>query len=208
VWDIRPAVWSERACGLAGRNLTEAEWQRYMPGLDYHRTCPDIAIQPYAIGQLIHAVRAAKLEQDMPGVVAAYQQTLSWVLQSDSATLNGYICWRGGLEEVEGIASLALPACDRGVALADARVKRYHYDTRGVTRAMAGDLAGALDDFRAYVVEVKSSADYQKFQSYYDGEIAIHEVWILALEAGRNPFDETLREELRQNTLVTLILPW
>jgi WD40 repeat protein len=29
------------ACALAGRNLTDTEWQRYLPDEPYHRTCPD-----------------------------------------------------------------------------------------------------------------------------------------------------------------------
>ena len=38
-WDLRPASWEARACALAGRNLTHAEWDRYLGG-GYRRTCP------------------------------------------------------------------------------------------------------------------------------------------------------------------------
>ena len=31
----------ERACALAGRNLTTAEWERFLPGEPYRRTCPE-----------------------------------------------------------------------------------------------------------------------------------------------------------------------
>ena len=41
LWDVDPAVWRERACEAVGRNLTRAEWKRYLPeGEPYHVTCP------------------------------------------------------------------------------------------------------------------------------------------------------------------------
>ncbi|HEX6659080.1 MAG TPA: WD40 repeat domain-containing protein, partial [Ilumatobacter sp.] len=39
-WDTRPEQWIERACALAGRNLTEAEWQDTFGDRSYHETCP------------------------------------------------------------------------------------------------------------------------------------------------------------------------
>jgi WD40 repeat protein len=38
-WDLRPSSWEAKACALAGRNLTRAEWGQFVGG-DYHRTCP------------------------------------------------------------------------------------------------------------------------------------------------------------------------
>jgi len=32
-WDMDPAAWRARACTIAGRNLTQAEWQRYLPDM-------------------------------------------------------------------------------------------------------------------------------------------------------------------------------
>lgn len=39
LWHIDPVWWRERACAIAGRNLTQAEWAQYLPGEDYHVTC-------------------------------------------------------------------------------------------------------------------------------------------------------------------------
>jgi hypothetical protein len=39
IWDLRPTTLAERACELAGRNLTKSEWQQFVGG-DYRRTCP------------------------------------------------------------------------------------------------------------------------------------------------------------------------
>jgi WD40 repeat protein len=38
-WDLRPSSWEAKACALAGRNLTRAEWRQFVGG-DYRRTCP------------------------------------------------------------------------------------------------------------------------------------------------------------------------
>jgi WD40 repeat protein len=43
-WNVDFATWPGIACERAGRNLTRAEWQQYMPADDsYHRTCPQFA---------------------------------------------------------------------------------------------------------------------------------------------------------------------
>ena len=40
VWDVDPAHWDAMACRIAGRNLTGAEWNQYLPGRHYQKTCP------------------------------------------------------------------------------------------------------------------------------------------------------------------------
>ena len=43
IWDLDPTRWTEAACELAGRNLTQAEWDTYIGDLgDYRPTCPDV----------------------------------------------------------------------------------------------------------------------------------------------------------------------
>ena len=39
LWDLRPRRWVDEACKLAGRSLTRAEWQRYLPNTRYNPTC-------------------------------------------------------------------------------------------------------------------------------------------------------------------------
>ena len=39
-WPMSIAAWEQRACAIAGRNLTRAEWERFLPGRDYARVCP------------------------------------------------------------------------------------------------------------------------------------------------------------------------
>jgi WD40 repeat protein len=39
LWNVDPASWVHLACAIAGRNLTRAEWHRYLPDRPYARTC-------------------------------------------------------------------------------------------------------------------------------------------------------------------------
>jgi hypothetical protein len=39
VWDLRPERWAQRACDLAGRGLTRAEWEDVLPEQPYAPTC-------------------------------------------------------------------------------------------------------------------------------------------------------------------------
>jgi hypothetical protein len=39
-WDLRLGSWVARACQIAKRNLTELEWNRFLPSTTPHETCP------------------------------------------------------------------------------------------------------------------------------------------------------------------------
>ena len=39
VWDIRPPSLAAHACRVAGRQLTRAEWEEFLPGRDYDPAC-------------------------------------------------------------------------------------------------------------------------------------------------------------------------
>jgi WD40 repeat protein len=38
-WDVSDTLWIDRACSLARRNLSLAEWQQYIPNKPYSKTC-------------------------------------------------------------------------------------------------------------------------------------------------------------------------
>lgn len=42
LWDMSLQSWLASACGVANRNLTPAEWERYFPNQTYHKTCPNL----------------------------------------------------------------------------------------------------------------------------------------------------------------------
>jgi WD40 repeat protein/DNA-binding SARP family transcriptional activator/type II secretory pathway predicted ATPase ExeA len=39
LWDVDPASWLKRACAVAGRPLTQPEWQDFLPGRPYQPSC-------------------------------------------------------------------------------------------------------------------------------------------------------------------------
>ena len=42
LWNVDPAVWRQRACAIAGRNLNREEWKLFLPpGTPYRATCPE-----------------------------------------------------------------------------------------------------------------------------------------------------------------------
>lgn len=70
-----------------------------------------------------------------------------------AATWNS-LCWWGALT---GQAQLALPWCDRAVTLASADELPGYRDSRGVTRALTGDLEGAIADFQFSLASAKEN---------------------------------------------------
>ncbi len=40
LWDVNKESWLKRACQIAGRNFTKAEWQKYLGDRPYEKTCP------------------------------------------------------------------------------------------------------------------------------------------------------------------------
>jgi WD40 repeat protein/DNA-binding SARP family transcriptional activator len=40
LWDVNPSDWESRACRIAGRSLTQQEWDAFLPDRPYHATCP------------------------------------------------------------------------------------------------------------------------------------------------------------------------
>ncbi len=41
LWDVDVVSWRQRLCDIAGRNLTPQEWDEFLPGRPYQKTCPD-----------------------------------------------------------------------------------------------------------------------------------------------------------------------
>jgi hypothetical protein len=62
--------------------------------------------------------------------------------------------------------------------------------SRGLARALTGDYAGAIEDFKLGVEWLRNSALLKPLVSEW-------QAWLTALEAGRNPFDSATLEALR-----------
>jgi WD40 repeat protein len=66
LWDVDPVSWTRRACHIAGRNMTRAEWPLYMGDQPYRKTCdewpedpPQAPATPQPSGRAPGAVAAA-----------------------------------------------------------------------------------------------------------------------------------------------------
>jgi hypothetical protein len=117
---------------------------------------------------------------------AAFQAVDAAPLRNAPVTLNSStwnsLCWWASLE---GQAKRAQAACDAAVApdTTDLAIR----DSRGLQRALAGDLNGARDDF-AYIVANVVSGTFKDLRSE----------WLSALRAGQNPFTPAVLEQLRK----------
>jgi hypothetical protein len=63
-------------------------------------------------------------------------------------------------------------------------------DSRGLARALTGDYAGAIEDFKFFV-------EWSKKPGSFAPNVPWREAWIAELETGRNPFDKVTLEALR-----------
>jgi WD40 repeat protein len=180
LWDVAIESWRDRACAIARRNLTPEEWERYVGNLPYSTSCPDTKkpteIPLDAERALGLAVRAAKLgESDQAR--SFFAQAALLAAAGDHAEMANRVCWLGA---VHGAFAEVMIACERAIAL-DNDNPNYR-DSRGLARAQTGDIAGAIEDFRAYVATDKKDSKMANRQSR-------RRSWIQALEAGRDPFD-------------------
>ena len=75
-------------------------------------------------------------------------------------------------------------ACEKAVALSpkDGLV----FESRGLARALTGDIEGAIADFQVYVEWTSNEKNKAQRQE-----------WIKALQAGENPFTDEVLQELR-----------
>jgi hypothetical protein len=95
------------------------------------------------------------------------------------------LCWIGS---VAGHASEVMTACENAVRLAG-RLKPDDWqirDSRGLARALTGNISGAIEDFRFLVV----NTDDERLRLQRQG-------WVKMLENGRNPFTPDVMKELR-----------
>jgi tetratricopeptide (TPR) repeat protein/tRNA A-37 threonylcarbamoyl transferase component Bud32 len=88
-------------------------------------------------------------------------------------TLNS-ACW---LASLSGHGAEALPVCDAAAEVSDEGNRPRIRDSRGVARALAGDYAGAVEDFEAYIARPATASG-----------VPLREAWVAALRRGENPF--------------------
>lgn len=123
------------------------------------------------------------------GETARWLQDLDRVLVLDPDHLGAHIalCWAYALDAQP---EQALPFCERAVALDPNGPAR---DSRGIVYAQMGQYGEAIADFEAYLASLREQGE-ARYQQYGPRR----EAWLIALRAGRNPFDSATLERLRQ----------
>jgi tetratricopeptide (TPR) repeat protein len=178
---------------LSKANLKALKWDsetKWANAKGLHQTVdvsPELAQHPafaaaVSLSQGISCIIEGKLED----AIQAYNQSLSLDLNLEvSAESWNSLCWTGSLH---GRAADVLDACKKAVNLKPDH--KGYQDSRGLARAMTGDLAGALADFQ----EILDSGWYDESEEAKQRR----QRWVEALKAGNNPFTPEELEALRQ----------
>jgi WD40 repeat protein/energy-coupling factor transporter ATP-binding protein EcfA2 len=185
LWDVSLETWQNHVCNIVARNLTLAEWAQYFPDQNYHKTCAKIPVHPSAIEEVLNKAQSSAKMGDSKASSSFYTQAVQWAVETDDSKLNNNICWYGS---IDGFPEIVLPAGERAVELAPSI--GIPYDSRGLARALIGDYAGAIEDFKFYVQWLKENNRSEWKQQQ-------REVWITELEANRNPLNRATVETLR-----------
>jgi tetratricopeptide (TPR) repeat protein len=187
ILDLAPLV--EAIDAIAASGGITAAVASYQQALALDPTLPITpqveANRQYAIGVVKQATELARSDE-----ITASLAAISQALQLDpnvpiSENTWNYICWNGALAD---LATQVMAACENAVA-ADPEDGGI-YDSRGLARALTGDVAGAIEDFEFAV-------QWAKETNYNPEFITEREAWIAVLKAGRNPFDEGTLARLR-----------
>ncbi|MEB3280411.1 MAG: hypothetical protein VKK42_15980 [Lyngbya sp.] len=91
------------------------------------------------------------------------------------------LCWYGSLNKQP---TEVMFACEKAIALEPKNV--WVVRTRGLAKALTGDIQGAIADFQVFV----NGTDSQEYKTQAQD-------WIKALQAGKNPFTDEVLEELK-----------
>ncbi|MGB8698100.1 MAG: tetratricopeptide repeat protein, partial [Thermosynechococcaceae cyanobacterium] len=115
-------------------------------------------------------------------------------LEPNAVAALSALCWNGSLL---GRAAQVMPACEKAITVAQVPEKDLYRDSRGLARAMTGNVQGAIADFQAFMQWTTS--DIAK--AYYDASdlqkrTTRRQNWIQALQSHQNPFTPTLLQEL------------
>ena len=158
------------------------EWSHSFGEEDFRVTCP--AAKAAEADALVLAGDRVRAEQ-------LYRAALQAAIEAKEARSANSVCWLGS---IDGFAALVKPACEQAVQLASEVERDRIRDSRGVARALTGDVAGAAEDFGGLVEFLKQLPDLTvDFQAI----LRRREDWIAALKAGHNPFDEQSLKALR-----------
>ena len=100
-------------------------------------------------------------------------------IDPENASVWNSLCWWSSLY---GFAEQVVDdACEQTIALADEENLPFYRDSRGLARALSGDVDGAIEDFEAFVAAAEELG--------VDDLRALRESWVERLIAGDDPSD-------------------
>jgi tetratricopeptide (TPR) repeat protein len=146
------------------------------------------AAQSAASG-LVNKVRLLSYRGDIAQALATLERArqLDPTREMTSEQWN-QLCWNGS---VWGHAAEVMFACERAVEMDEGSGNFGSIDSRGLARALVGNLEGALADFREIL-------DVLSVGNGVDEIIAQRRSWIARLERGENPVTPEVLAELRR----------
>ena len=206
-WDVTLDALRSHAEQMAARNLTLEEWKHFLEDRPYRPTSPYASLKDADMLALNGDENAKK----------AFKNVVDVAVKSKDALLNNQVGWYGDLDD---LAEIVLPACDRAVELARAEERPNYRDSRGVALALTGKFPGAMEDFGAVVIWLKTEeekAEKAKEESSSQAEKEKHEriatewkkmrvereEWIAKLKSGQNPIDNETLKTLRREHVPT-----
>lgn len=147
---------------------------------------PQVAAARWAASALIERggrlIEQGKVKEALASYDAA--QAVDPELRISAGSWN-HLCWRGSLR---GYAAAVIAACEQAVKLVPEHGS--FRNSRGLARALMGDYAGAIEDFKFSVEWSRQSVFLKPFGPK-------RQAWVAELEASRNPFDSATLEALR-----------
>jgi tetratricopeptide (TPR) repeat protein len=143
---------------------------------------PNAEVRQLAAKTLVAVIGEMLARQgDIEQAVAAYTEAQTLNPKIDiPATVGNNLCWWGSLW---GHAADVMDACETAVALEPKN--GIFRDSRGLARALTGNIAGAIEDFQAFVDWTDNEQKRLQRQR-----------WLDALRAGENPFTQEEIERL------------
>ena len=164
-------------------------WFYEMRDPDLRRAIPlatkAVEHEPHSVSHRLNVARLIQ-ESGSPQRAEEVAEISGKLAISQGPVAGNNYCWYATLE---GFARVALPACEYAV---QAKPDNGGYrDSRGLARALTGDLTGALDDFRAFVQSIEEDGERPE-------QIEARIEWIEALEAGLNPINDQVLRDLRE----------
>ena len=185
LWLWQPCDLIREACRRLPRNLSWEEWKEHLSATPYHRTCKRLPTPPTVLVAYLDRADTAARGGQARRAELRYARLSREAVAIDDGQIANAICWRGSLD---GSAARVLPVCERAVALLPELPEIR--DSRGLARALTGNVSGAIEDFTTFIESAHQTAQLAD-------RAADREVWVAALRAGRNPFDAATLTALR-----------